>query len=379
MSILVKVLKLKSLKISSFTIYNSVMKFIYILFFISLNIYAADEIGKIEFLKGEGVINSVKAASLDMPVFEKDIVQTKEKSVIKIKLNDNTIINLGPESHMVLEKFSTGPRHSLINFMRGQIRIKYNEKAKSAAEHLEIKVPNASLGVRGTDILSTTQLVKESMESVNVLIEGHVEVAANGLTNSLQMIPGDAFSSATKIITKINPADLLELTKNADQLFDHSFLNKLDTVTKEVVKESATTAAQTTATATGTGVSTSIAAAGMAAVGGIASAGNAVMSVGEVSTGSLNGVATMSHSAIPTPNLIGSAKVLNDTAASTTSEKSKLIIPVGTSDDIKEVIENREEMRKKNKCYYWVYYKKEVSGLYYHSRKTRACNEYDVD
>jgi hypothetical protein len=356
------------------------MKFLYLLFFISLNIYASNEIGKIEFLKGEGVINSIKAASLDMPVFEKDIVQTKEKSVIKIKLNDNTIINLGPESHMILEKFSTGPRHSLINFMRGQIRIKYNEKAKSPAEHLEIKVPNASLGVRGTDILSTTQLVKDSLESVNVLVEGHVEVAVNGLTDTLQMIPGDAFSSATKIISKVNPADLAELTKNADQLFDHSFLNKLDAVSKEVVKESATTVTQTTATATGTGVTTSIAAAGMAAVGGIAGAGNTVTAVGEVSAaGSFNGAAVMANSTIPSTNLIGGAKVLNDTVASTTNEKNKLIIPIGTSNDIKEAIENREEMRKKNKCYYWVYYKKEISGLYYHSRKTRACNEYDLD
>ncbi|MCM0082583.1 FecR family protein [Geomonas sp. Red32] len=96
-------------------------------------------------------------ATLNAKVFQGDLVRTGKNGKVGLILEDDTVISLGPDSHLVLESFLFQPNekklslvarilHGTVSYLSGQI-------AKLAPNLVHLKTPNATVGVRGTHVL----------------------------------------------------------------------------------------------------------------------------------------------------------------------------------------------------------------------------------
>lgn len=85
-------------------------------------------------------------------VFGKEIVKTESDASAKIVLKDNTNLNVGPNSSVTLDKFVfAGPadyRQASFSMAKGAFRFTSGSSDKRA---YDIKTPEVSIGVRGTD------------------------------------------------------------------------------------------------------------------------------------------------------------------------------------------------------------------------------------
>ena len=125
-------------------------------------------------------------------VSEGSVVKTADKSFVKLIFIDKSQMNIGPNSEMIIAKFS-GNEAGIIDLVKGKIRsqvtkdyLQMKDKDKSK---LFIKTPNAVMGVRGTDFQIS---VAKNADSV-VLFEGQVVFAKlenhnTNNTNSLEDI-----------------------------------------------------------------------------------------------------------------------------------------------------------------------------------------------
>ncbi len=115
-----------------------------------------------------------------------DVVQTSEKSFVKLVFLDKSQMNVGPESEMKIETFS-GKESGIIDIIKGKIRsqvtkdyLRMRDEDKAKLFH---KTKNAVMGVRGTEFdisygeengIGTTELL---------MLEGAVEF--NNLTTGV--------------------------------------------------------------------------------------------------------------------------------------------------------------------------------------------------
>lgn len=116
-----------------------------------------------------GVVKSVKGqvqivrdgqkieASVGSTLKAADTVQTGANSAVGVTLNDGTMLSTGPNSTLVLSKFSfnttqqTGELDATIK--KGTLAVISGKLAKTSREAVVYRTPNAILGVRGTAFL----------------------------------------------------------------------------------------------------------------------------------------------------------------------------------------------------------------------------------
>ncbi len=107
--------------------------------------------GNAQFLDFEGGQQELKLK--DMILTDGSVV-TGKKSILKIKLEDESVLSLGPSSKMSLaQKLDSSPK--IIELLQGKLRAIINEKTPVPKEghKIYIKTRTASMGVRGTDFL----------------------------------------------------------------------------------------------------------------------------------------------------------------------------------------------------------------------------------
>ena len=118
-----------------------------------------DKIGNVKFLKGKvfrtkKMEKASEEIGVNFPILEKDIIQTGEKSVIKIIMNDATIITLGENSHFNFKNYkmkSKSERVATYDLKSGNARI--DVPVKISKGKLNFNTRTVSLGVRGTKFL----------------------------------------------------------------------------------------------------------------------------------------------------------------------------------------------------------------------------------
>jgi len=123
------------------------------LFCFSLN---ASEIGLV--LKAKGKV--FKAFNKDKRVVDgdvlkrKDVIITEKASFVRMKMLDDTVITLGPNSSLLLQRFqftNKQKRKFSIKLLRGKLRGSVANKAKKG--DLKFETDSVSLGIRGTEFL----------------------------------------------------------------------------------------------------------------------------------------------------------------------------------------------------------------------------------
>lgn len=147
---------------------------------------AAQVVGRVATLEGTVEIDRagttlVAAAGLD--VEEGDTVRTGAGGRVRLLLRDDTVVNLGDSSTLVLDEQVLGdggtPPQSVLELIGGRVRVLVDELYTQPKAGFEVKTLTAVSGVRGTEFVVTYDSVLEVTEVIG--ISGKVEV--NGLAD----------------------------------------------------------------------------------------------------------------------------------------------------------------------------------------------------
>ncbi|MFA6237562.1 MAG: FecR family protein [Bacteriovorax sp.] len=144
----------------------------------------ADEAGvaKVVVLRGQvkarlpnGTTFDVKA---DQSIPEGAVLQTAEKSFVKLIFIDKSQMNLGPSSEMVITSFPK-KEAGIITLVKGQIRSQvtkdYMEIDDKSKSKLYIKTKTAAMGIRGTDF--QVNFNAENQNTALITFEGKVAMS----------------------------------------------------------------------------------------------------------------------------------------------------------------------------------------------------------
>ena len=90
----------------------------------------------------------------NLKIEKKDVLHTSANAWVKLRFNDNTIINAGKNATLVIEDYlSNGTSHSRASFgfLRGVFRSITGSIGKKAKKNFKVHLPNATIGIRGTE------------------------------------------------------------------------------------------------------------------------------------------------------------------------------------------------------------------------------------
>jgi hypothetical protein len=139
-------------------------------------------VAKVVVLKGmvkaklpNGSLIDVK---VDQSIPEGAILETAEKSFVKLIFIDKSQMNLGPNSQMIINSFPK-KEAGIITLVKGQIRSQvtkdYMEIDDKSKSKLYIKTKTAAMGIRGTDF--QINFNSENKNTVLITFEGKVAMA----------------------------------------------------------------------------------------------------------------------------------------------------------------------------------------------------------
>lgn len=123
------------------------------LLFIS-NVFAL-QVGEISMLRGEATVTrglNKLSAKIQMPIEDKDIIKTKEKSKVQLTFNDDTVITLGSQTNFKVEEYLYENQNSKANFNveKGSFKVITGKIGKLAPKNFILKTKTSLIGIRGT-------------------------------------------------------------------------------------------------------------------------------------------------------------------------------------------------------------------------------------
>jgi len=127
----------------------------------------ANESGIVKTVRGQVRIER-GAASLEAkvgdPVQEKDRVVVQAGSSIGISMNDETLLSLGPNSAMVIDRYTYNPvtREGQVetSILKGTLRFVTGLIGRLHPSAIKVQTPTATMGIRGTEFIVEVRDVK---------------------------------------------------------------------------------------------------------------------------------------------------------------------------------------------------------------------------
>ena len=117
--------------------------FIHILF-IPFCVTAKDAVGTVDYIRGKAHAND-KLIELNQKIFINDMIKTLKKSVVKIKLFDNSTITVAPETTINIDNVDKQENASLISVLKGGLRAVVPKKvSKEMKDKLILRSPGAA-------------------------------------------------------------------------------------------------------------------------------------------------------------------------------------------------------------------------------------------
>lgn len=138
---------------------KNILIFTFIFSLTSLELLAAEKnVAKVILMKGEArgktAAGTVFQVKIDQDITEGSVIQTSDKSFVKLLFIDKSQMNLGPKSQMIINSFPSSEA-GIITLVKGQLRSKvtkdYMEIDDKSKSKLFIKTSSAAMGIRGTD------------------------------------------------------------------------------------------------------------------------------------------------------------------------------------------------------------------------------------
>lgn len=129
---------------------------------------AAEDAGQIKTSKGVAQIERAGKkipANVGEVVQQGDLVITGADGSVGITFRDNSLVSIGPDSVLAIDRFVFNSTTHQGNFdaslKQGTLAVVSGKLAKQSPEAMKVKTPAAILGVRGTEFLVRTGPAKD--------------------------------------------------------------------------------------------------------------------------------------------------------------------------------------------------------------------------
>lgn len=163
--------------------------------------YSADYIGVTAAMSGEvkrtasTIGASIGALKSGSKIFEGDKLNVSDDGRLQVMLRDQTTFTLGSGAEMVIDQYVAGSNGKIsADINRGVFRFVSGLIAKNSADALKVKLPHATIGVRGTQVAG--------------------EVANNGSSDIVLIGPGpNSFGATPGAITIENDFGSVDVTR----------------------------------------------------------------------------------------------------------------------------------------------------------------------
>ena len=169
-------------------------------------------VAEVTLIKGSA---SVVRGGEEMPlserdrVFHNDFVRTADKSLIKLRQIDGTILTLGPKSNATIDKatlWDNGFLESSYGLIMGSIRSKVQKQNKEGTEpSLKIITKTVSMGVRGTEFEAEYEELDGVGTSRCTVFEGIVDVTDDATGRTSAVAAGETLQTLTDIREPLPP------------------------------------------------------------------------------------------------------------------------------------------------------------------------------
>ena len=120
----------------------------------------AQDVGQVKVTKGDVHVERAGAripASVGMPIQQADRLVTGADGTVGVTFADNSLLSVGPNSALAVDKFSFNPSTHEGQFdaslQRGTLAVISGKMVKQSPEAMKIRTPASILGVRGTEFV----------------------------------------------------------------------------------------------------------------------------------------------------------------------------------------------------------------------------------
>lgn len=215
-------------------------KLILFLFFFVTNVFAANEIGYVTKIIGE--VYKISADKKEMKVaFHdeirlKDTLFTKNKSIVSVKLGDDTVFTIAPNSKFIFHEMILADNKRTMNFelALGKVRGVVS-KSKVADNNVKVQTKTMVMGIRGTEILLNHSANGKNEFSEAALMSGEAQITYKDSGVTYQLKPGDYLVSMANPPKNFNPLlkmplesqmyKVLEASGNKAQRYNQQMMN----------------------------------------------------------------------------------------------------------------------------------------------------------
>jgi len=135
---------------------------------VAVAVAAAEDAGQIKVSKGSAQIErsgQKLPAGVGHVVQQGDVVITGSDGSVGITFRDNSLVSIGPDSVLAIDRFVFNSTTHQGNFdstlKQGTLAVVSGKLAKQSHEAMKVKTPAAILGVRGTEFLVRTGPAKD--------------------------------------------------------------------------------------------------------------------------------------------------------------------------------------------------------------------------
>ncbi|MGB7575210.1 MAG: FecR domain-containing protein [Thermodesulfobacteriota bacterium] len=120
-------------------------------------VYASPTIATVQKASGMAAIvrqGRTISATVGLKIWENDTLRTGPDGFIGVIFSDETLLSLGPESALVIDRFVFAPREGkfsiVLRMIRGTAAYLSGLISKLAPDSAHFETPTASIGIRGT-------------------------------------------------------------------------------------------------------------------------------------------------------------------------------------------------------------------------------------
>lgn len=122
---------------------------------------ATAPIGMVKTLAGQAIMEwsqQRQVVYVGMPVFEGARLVTYAASSVGITFKDETLVAIGPDTHLIIDQYLYAPSQGQVGFMtsllRGTLNYVSGQIAKLRPESVSVRTPTGTIGVRGTQFVA---------------------------------------------------------------------------------------------------------------------------------------------------------------------------------------------------------------------------------
>jgi hypothetical protein len=121
---------------------------------------APDKAGTVKIVHGSVSVQrqqTVLPLAVGDPLYAGDHIVTAEDGSIGMTLRDDTLLSLGPKASFFLEQYQFDPSDDsgkiVASIVKGTLRFVTGLVGKIAPESQQLRTPDATIGIRGTDFI----------------------------------------------------------------------------------------------------------------------------------------------------------------------------------------------------------------------------------